>query len=230
MKNLLSLIGLATMLSFAACGGSADKAKDMAKDAATATTDVVAAAGDAMAKMIGDKYTVDTNASSISWTGSKKVGDSHNGSLSLSEGTLAVDKGTVTGGVFTIDINSLKNTDMAGAEGAGKLEGHLTSPDFFDVAKFPNATFNITKVTKVMNNEKMTHTVSGDLTLMGVSKNISMPATVSMEGDKVMASVKNFALNRTDWGMKYGSGLLGLAADKIINDDVMIGLELVASK
>lgn len=229
MKNLFSLLVLAAALAFTACGG-ADKAKEVAKDAATATTDAVVSTGDAMAKLVGDKYAVNTQASMIKWTGSKKVGDSHTGTLVLSNGTVAVDKGTITGGQFTINLSSLTNTDMAGSDGAGKLEGHLKSPDFFDVAKFPNATFSITKVTKVMNNDAMTHTVSGDLTLMGVSKNISMPATVKVENDRVIASVSNYALNRTDWGMKYGSGLLGLAADKIINDDVMISMSLVAAK
>ena len=230
MKNLLSLLSLAMILTMTACGGAADKAVDAAKDVATTATDAMASAGDAMTKLIGDKYAVNTATSKITWTGSKKVGDSHSGTMALSSGTLAVDKGSLTGGKFVIDIKSLTNTDMAGTEDAGKLEGHLKSPDFFKMGEFPTATFEITKVTKVMNNPAMTHTVNGNLTVLGISKNISMPATISVDGGKVTAMVKEYAFNRTDWGMKYGSGLLGLAADKIINDDVMIGLTIEAGK
>jgi len=230
MKNVLSLLAMAMMLSLAACGGAADKAKEMTKDVADVATEAVGTAADAMAKLVGDKDSVNTTDSNIAWKGSKKVGDSHSGTLSLSKGTLAVDKGAITGGVFTIDMNSLTNTDMAGSDGAGKLEGHLKNEDFFNVSAFPYATFEITKVTKVLNNANMTHSVSGDLKLLGISKNIVLPATVKIEGDKVSASVKNYQLNRTDWGVKYGSGLLGAAADKIINDNVEINLELVATK
>jgi len=214
-------------MSLVACKGAADKAADAASAVTETVTDVV---DDVKAELVGDAYAVNTGTSSLTWTGGKKVGgSSHSGTFSISEGSLGVDKGDITGGTFTIDINSMKNTDMAGSEGAGKLEGHLKSPDFFNVAEFPNATFAITKVTKVMNNPAMTHTVSGDLTMMGVTKNISLPASITIADGKVMATVKDFNLNRTDWGMKYGSGLLGLAADKIINDDVVIGLSLEAA-
>lgn len=217
MRNLLGLIMIVGVMSFVACKGSDSKAAD-------------ASASEAVAKeMTGDSYAVNTGTSSITWTGSKKVGNSHSGTLSLSEGAVVVEKGAVTGGTFTIDINSLKNTDMAGSDGAGKLEGHLKNADFFDAAKFPSATFEITKVTKVMNNPDMSHTVSGNLTLMGISKNISMPANITVADGKVMASVKDFAINRTDWGIKYGSGIVGAAADRIINDDVVIGLNLEAA-
>lgn len=217
MRNLFGLIMIAGLMTFVGCKGSDSKAAE------------VTTATEAPAKvMTGDAYAVNTGTSTITWTGSKKVGDSHSGTLSLSAGSLNVDKGDITGGTFTIDINSLKNTDMAGSDGAGKLEGHLKNADFFDVAKFPSATFEITKVTKVMNNPDMSHTVSGNLTLMGISKNISMPASITMADGKVMASVKDFAINRTDWGMKYGTGIVGAAADRIINDDVVIGLNLEA--
>jgi len=227
MKNLFSLLALVSMLSIMACGG-ADKAKEVAND--TASNDAIVSTDDVVKTVEGDKYKVDVKSSTISWKGSKKIGDSHTGTLDIASGILVIDKGTIIGGGFTIDINSLNNTDMAGTDGAGKLEGHLKSEDFFNVAKFPNATFNITKVTPVMNNSTMTHTVSGMLNLMGVAKSISMPATINMTDDSFSATVKDYKLNRTDWGMKYGSGLLGLAADKIINDDVMINIELSASK
>lgn len=221
MRNLFGLLLLIGAMSFVGCKGSADKAAAAADAAVTVMEDV-------KAEIVGDAYAVNADNSSITWVGSKKTGSSHSGTLGLSSGSLSVDKGDITGGTFTVDINSLANTDMAGSDGAGKLVGHLLSPDFFNAAEFPSATFEITKVTKVMNNPEMTHTVNGNLTMMGVSKNISMPATITMADGKVMASVKDFALNRTDWGMKYGSGLLGLAADKIINDDVVIGLTLEA--
>lgn len=218
MKLFTNLFTIAIVIALFACKGGDQKA-----EAATAPEAVEATT-------MGDTYTVNIAESGIHWIGSKKIGDSsHDGTLALSAGSLSITKGDITGGSFTIDMNSLANIDMAGTEGADKLIGHLKSDDFFKVASFPNATFEITKVTKVMNNADMSHTVSGNLTMLGVSKNISMPATIAMTDGKLTASVKDFALNRTDWGVKYGSGLLGIVGDKVINDDVAISINLVAA-
>ena len=84
-------------------------------------------------------YTVATDASKVEFTGSKKAGY-HNGSFALKAGSISIDNGKLTGGKFVIDLASVK------ADAGEKLEGHLKSPDFFDVAKFAEATYEITSV------------------------------------------------------------------------------------
>jgi len=97
-----------------------------------------------------------------------------------------------------------------------KLTKHLKSPDFFDVGKFPTATFRSTKITQDGNG----YTISGDLTLHGVTKRISFPATVSATDSEVSASAE-FSINRQDYGINYPG-----MRDDLIRDLVVLKLSV----
>jgi len=97
-----------------------------------------------------------------------------------------------------------------------KLTKHLKSPDFFDVAKFPTATFRSTGIKK----EGEGHTITGDLTLHGVTKSISFPATISVSDTQVSAKAE-FSINRQDFGIAYAG-----MRDDLIRDLVVIKLSL----
>ena len=97
-----------------------------------------------------------------------------------------------------------------------KLTKHLKSPDFFDVAQFPTATFTSTAITK----DGAGHTVTGDLTLHGVTKSISFPATISATDAKVSANAE-FSINRKDFGINYPG-----MQDDLIRDLVVIKLAM----
>ena len=83
---------------------------------------------------------MDVSSSVIAWKGFKPTG-SHNGTLLLKEGSMQIEKGVLTGGMFVVDMTSIKDAD-----GSKRLEGHLNSPDFFDVKKYPTSTFVITSI------------------------------------------------------------------------------------
>jgi polyisoprenoid-binding protein YceI len=68
--------------------------------------------------------------------------------------------------------------------------------------------------------------IVGDLTIKGITKSITIPANVAMAGDKISVVTPSFKINRTDWDVKYGSGLIGTAADKIIHDEIGLVLSL----
>ncbi|HEY8396843.1 MAG TPA: YceI family protein [Flavihumibacter sp.] len=192
-----------------------------APEGASATTSEAQAA----AAGTGVTYAIDTNASVVEWLGSKPVGQ-HNGTLKISEGQFSIAEGTITAGKFIIDINSLTDLDMEG-EMKGKLEGHLKSPDFFDAEKFPTATFEVTKVEALTGDSTATHQISGNLTLKDSTKNVSFPANVTVADDAVKATA-NFNIDRTQWGMFYGSDQsLG---DKMIRPEVNIKLNISANK
>ena len=70
-----------------------------------------------------ESKTINTESSTIEWTG-KKVTGSHNGTINIKSGSLEFDKGALTGGNIVIDMNSIVCTDMKGG-GADKLVGHL---------------------------------------------------------------------------------------------------------
>lgn len=69
-----------------------------------------------------------------------------------------------------------------------------------------------------------THTISGNLTLKNVSKNISFPAKIVLKNGKVMATA-DFNIDRTQWGMTYRADKS--VQDKLINSIVNIRFEIV---
>jgi len=97
-----------------------------------------------------------------------------------------------------------------------KLTKHLKSPDFFDVEKFPEATFQSTEIEK----DASGHTVTGDLTLHGVTKRISFPAQIAASENQVSANAE-FSINRKDFGIDYPG-----MQDDLIRDLVVIKLRL----
>lgn len=173
----------------------------------------------------GKTFKVDLAASTLGWTGTKPSGK-HNGSVALSAGSLQVKKDKIQGGNFTIDMNTITDLDMQGGGKAG-LEKHLKSPDFFDVEKFPTATFEITGVapiaaTQYIMYEGATHNISGNFTMRGVTKNISFPAAVTISG-KSLSATADFNIDRTEWGMTYGS-------DGKVAKEINLKLNLVAAR
>ncbi len=173
-------------------------------------------------------FNVNTANTIINWSGSK-IGGTHTGELKLKSGSVQVDGDKITGGKFTIDMSSLSNTDMDG-EGAANLVGHLLSPDFFDVAKFPNATFEITKVTNLAGNPDANCMVYGNLTMKETTKQIGFKAKANVGPNGVNVSTGDFTIDRTDFGIKYGSSKLAdVAKDKVISDKIGLKINLSAS-
>ena len=218
MRTFIKFSFAFTLLALVASCGS-DKGK------AAKTTDAVdtKAAPTAAAK----SYTV--SEGTITWVGSKVAYD-HSGTLSVSAGTLSAEGNKIKSGDFTIDMASLKNTDLAeDPEKAGKLEGHLKSGDFFDVEKFPTATFSITSVADVDTDEANCN-ITGNLTMKGVTKSITFPALVVAKADGTLTAISDkFSIDRNDWGVKYGSGLSGAVGDNIISDEVGLQINLTAA-
>ena len=132
---------------------------------------------------------------SITWTG-KKILSSHEGTLDLKSGYFEMEGDNLTGGMFVVDMTSLKNTDLEGGSRAN-LEGHLKSQDFFNVAEFPTATLNIKGASKAGN----TYNVMGDFTIKGITETVNFQ--IEMGESEATATV---TIDRTKYGIKYGSG------------------------
>jgi polyisoprenoid-binding protein YceI len=164
---------------------------------------------------------VDTKASTINWL-AKKVTGQHMGTIGISAGDVVVEKGKLVGGSFTIDMKSIVCTDIENKEYNQKFIGHITTGDFFEVDKFPTATFKITKVDG--------SNVTGDLTIKGVTQSVSFPAVISVKGDAVSATAK-IDVDRTKFGIKYGSkSFFASIGDKAIDDTFALDIKLVAAK
>ncbi|HKY27245.1 MAG TPA: YceI family protein [Pyrinomonadaceae bacterium] len=198
---------LLSLFFFAACSNPAsDQPQAVTKDAAPATS---APAG-------GQKYLITPENSKIEFIGSKVTG-SHNGSFPKFSGAIeyagAPEKSRVQ---ITIDTTAL-TTDT------DKLTEHLKTADFFDVAKYPQASFQSTEV-RPGGEKGATHTITGNFDLHGVRRSISFPATIAASADTVNVD-STFSINRKDFGINYAG-----ASDNLIRDDVVIKLAIRASK
>lgn len=180
----------------------------------------------------GETFMVDTTDSRIRFNG-YGVGKNHPGVFKLSSGSVAVAGNQITGGNFTINIRSM-DLEQKGGMFDSKLRPHLMSGDFFDAEKFGTAKFEITKVEPYTANasdtsiiEGANFRVSGNFTLKDVTKNISFPARIDLDGSTLKAK-GNFDIDRRQWNMNYGSDkTLG---DKFISETVNIELDLSARK
>ncbi len=181
----------------------------------------------------GTAYTVDTT-STVTWTGSKPTGQ-HIGLIPLQEGSLIVNNDSLVGGNFVLDITRLSNKDLASdADNQAKLEGHLKSPDFFEVAKYPQANFVITNVSRFVSDstkpalmKDATHTITGNLTLKDATKSISFPAKVTIDAATAAAQA-DFNIDRTEWGLNYKGP--NNPQDWVISKTVNVKLNITATK
>lgn len=161
---------------------------------------------------------VDVNASKLTWYG-KKIASGHDGNIKLQSGVLKFnDKKELTGGEFTIDMNSITVTDLQG-EWADKLVAHLKNDDFFSTDKFKTSTLVIKNVTKE-SAEK--YKVTGDLTIKGKTAPVTFDATI--KGNDATGKVK---FDRTAYGVQYSSGkFFQNLGDKMILDEVELDVAL----
>lgn len=211
---------LMLLLVFAACTNKAIGTKTTATKAQTVPIST------------GTTFTTyQMDSGTLNWTGSKAIGSAHQGTIHLSKGTLGVTAGgQIATGNFTIDMASITNTDLPAGQGKEKLEGHLKSKDFFDVAQFPTGAFEISKVEPVRGVPSVTHNITGNLSLKGVKKRITIPTAIAVTGGKITALTPSFTIDRTAWGIQYGSGSFAdLTKDNIINDDIALVLQLSAT-
>ncbi len=174
-----------------------------------------------------ETYKIDTQKSNIEWTGKKVLGQ-HNGDIKLASGTLVTEDNVPAKGNFVINMNSITDTDITDEDSRGKLLGHLKSDDFFGVAKFPEAQFATTKIVKTGNGAV---TVTGNLTIKGITSAVSFPATYAVNGNTLTAKATNVKVDRTKYNIKYNSkSFFDAIGDKAIDDEFTLNISLVATK
>lgn len=178
----------------------------------------------------GETFVVDTANSYIRFTG-YGVGKNHPGTFKVSYGEVSATEDKVTGGTFVMDITSL-DLEQEGEMIENKLRPHLLSGDFFDAKTFGTSRFEITNVEpyKPKDEEKSlvegaNFVISGNLQIKNVTKNITFPARIDLDGGRLAAKA-NFDIDRRQWQMNYGNDkTLG---DKFISETVNIQLNLKA--
>lgn len=211
---------LLAALTLTACP---DPAKDKPKATVAAPAPTPAPAPGPIANAVAFPFT--QADSKITWVGAK-VTSKHDGGFTKFGGIVEVVESDVTKSRVRAAIDM--NSTFCDAE---DLTEHLKSPDFFDVAKFPEATFVSTAIVKKVPTEVREpgkgdekYEVTGNLTLHGVTKSISFPASITMTESEV-AVAADFAINRKDFGILYPG-----KPDNLIKDEVALKLDLHARK
>ena len=177
----------------------------------------------------GKALTVSITESSAKWLG-KKVTGQHNGTIDISKGEMYVDNGKLTGGIIEMNMESIKNLDLTDKAMNDKLVNHLKSDDFFSSAKHPVSKFEITNVAEIKDPDKpnVNATVTGNLTIKGITKSITFPAEIKIENGTLKCKA-DVGIDRTDWDVKYGSGkFFENLGDKMINDVFNLELSVTA--
>ncbi|MBI1317250.1 YceI family protein [bacterium] len=222
MKHVRLFALLSMSWALASCGngtGNAVDATDAQETAAGGTQTFVVAPG-----------------ADLKWEGYKSFVEwRHNGVIKIAEGQLSAENGELKSGRFVIDMKSIQPLDMEPTnEKYNDLVGHLMSPDFFLVDSFPTATFEITAIEPASDAAGNTHKMSGNLTLRGVTKNISFPVKVhAMEGGMHLTAPE-FTIDRTQWGVIYGAndGKMTLTDDlknKLIDNNIKFSFDFMTA-
>ena len=160
-------------------------------------------------------FTVNAQKSKVDWIGSKKS-DFHTGYFPVKSGAVQVDGGKLVGGSFVIDVAGLKVTDEGGG---AKLQGHLSSGDFFDISKFGEATFTINTVDYIKADRA---TIKGDLSLKGIKAPVTFTAIIRNADDKGFFAEAFFPFDRTVFGINYGIGM--------VDSDVQLAIHIYGTK
>lgn len=211
MYRVLPAFSLAFLLLFSACAEVGDAPRATVEEAEP-DAETAAFSGIALA--------IDTTASRIDWEAAK-VTRTHDGGFADFTGTVYLDGETLTGVDLMIDAASIWSDSE-------KLTGHLKSEDFFEVATYPEATFQadtFEPITEANDVEwaDATHQVSGTLTMHGQSNRVTFPARIDVAEGTVTAEA-NFIIDRQQWSLSYPG-----APDDLIRDEVRIKLNVVAA-
>ncbi|MFA5618870.1 MAG: YceI family protein [Weeksellaceae bacterium] len=219
MKKVVLATAVLGMIFVTSC--KTDKDTVVAGEAQEATS----ASQDATA------YLIDQAESATTWRGFKFFQDTskpevgHYGVIKLKEGQLHVKDGVLESGIFISDQTSFESHDMNDdPDSKADFDGHMKSPDFLNVEEYPEAKFEISKVTPLAEGDYNTE-ISGNLDFRGVPKNITFRANVKEEGDKLTIQSEEFKINRQDFGIDFKGG-----GDSIIRDEVVLQMDVTAKK
>lgn len=175
----------------------------------------------------GTQFVVDTMNSKVEWKGYKvfkSENTSHFGTIKFESGDITVKEGKLESGKFVANMASLTSEDLKNdKENLGKLNGHLKSADFFDVEKFPTASFEITKVTPSAEGDFNT-ILDGNLTIKGITKPVQFKSNVTVKEGEVTIASEQKDINREDFGVKFQTP----AENGVIKNEVTLQINVKA--
>ena len=157
--------------------------------------------------------------SNIKWIGTELTSKTHYGSLKLTQADLVIVDSKITSGEFTVDMTSLSVDDLEG-KSKERLEGHLSSDDFFSIEKFQTASLKILDSNRLENGS---FNVNGELTIKDITHPIEF--TITKIGDNNYNA--NLTFDRSKYDVKFRSGtFFENLGDKLILDEINLDVNL----
>lgn len=188
-----------------------------------ATTEVVETETPAVEEVAEVTYTANTAESMIHWDGHFVMdGHNHTGTVMLTDGSLTMKGEEFVSGTFTVDLTTMKNTDMEGdTTKQGQLIGHLMSADYFNTSEFSKVPVTVNSVSE----DKMNITVS----ILGTDITQDIMATPTMDGDMVMIN-GDVTLNVAAANMPGMKAAEGDPAEAHVSEDIKFTLDVKMAK
>lgn len=171
-------------------------------------------------------HPIDCSQSRLEWSG-RNLFKKHVGTIAISGGEITVKDGEVAAGSITLDMRSIRNSDLVDQEENSLLVRHLKSEDFFDVELFPSASFALLECGVLVGATpgSPNYFIKGKLTLKDVTKDISIPANIVPDENGNIRTQACFEIDRTEWNVAYGSGkLFEKLGMHLVNDTISLEL------
>ena len=212
MKRILFSLAIPALFTVVSCS----KEKPVTSDVNEVTT-----------TKDGSRFVLDTLNSNVEWKGYKvfkSENTSHFGTIKFESGDVTVKDGKLESGKFVADMASLTSEDLKNKkDDLEKLNGHLKSADFFEVEKFPTASYEITKVSPSAEGDYNT-ILDGNLTIKGITKPTQFKANVAVNGTEVSIATEPKDIMREEFGVKFQSP----AANGVIKNEVTLQIRVKA--
>ena len=169
-------------------------------------------------------YDIISNESELKWIGKELSTDTHTGTLALKKGKIDVNANGVIHGEVEIDMTTITVTDMQGKWGT-KLEGHLKSPDFFDVEEYSSAFITFQSDENPIKNNQLN--LTGELTIKDITHPISFTTELLQTKPSLQAKA-SLSFDRSKYDVRFRSGkFFENLGDKLILDDIEVDLSLI---
>jgi len=176
------------------------------------------------------RVALDLQESSVTWIG-RNLLNRHWGTVPLKSGWVEFHNARPISGEVLLDMRRLTSADLAGSDLHDVLIHHLESDDFFDVERHPEARFAFDQVELCSDLPGCTNIkLEGALTLRGVTKPLVIEASAGFTPEGKAALQSTFHIDRTDWGVLYGSGkFFRNLAGHLVNDHIELQLRIVTA-
>ena len=182
-------------------------------------------------KITSGRYELDPAASLVRWTG-RNLFNFHTGTLSLGSGHVVVEEGRLQSGRFTVDMTSLRCSDLTDSALNALLIAHLRSDDFFAIDRFPGAEFIIASADALegVTVGEPNYCLKGDFTLRDVTRSLEFPAVIAPNDKGGFTAQAVVEIDRTLWGSIYGSGkFFARLGPHVVNNAIDLQLKIVTS-